>query len=309
MDRSTLRWPFWNDDAGQARAVWRVLVPLALSLVAVAASGAAVADRLDVPWTVAVQSALAGTAAVAIVACSARFLDRGRLADYGFHVDRRWLVDFVAGLAIGVAATGGALAVALALGWAEIEAVWSAGTGSVAAWLLSGAVGFAFVGLWEELVFRGVLLRNSAAGLARYLGSRGATVAALVLSAVLFGVLHAEQAGSALALSVWIGGGLALGVAYVLTDELALPIGMHATINFGYNPLFGLSTPVTNEVSTVVRPAFVGPEWAIGGGGVLDVLMFAIAGVLAVAWVWATRGRVDPRRFLEGTVDRESASA
>ena len=97
------------------------------------------------------------------------------------------------------------------------------------------------MGISEETVFRGYQLKNAAEGL-NYasLGPRGAILPAWVLSSVFFAVLHADNPNATPVSTLNIAlAGLMLGFGYVLTGELAIPIGLHITWNFFQGAVYG----------------------------------------------------------------------
>lgn len=92
----------------------------------------------------------------------------------------------------------------------------------------------------EELHFRGYLLVTIAEGIRIGTADRTAVIAGVVGSATLFGVAHLANSGatalSTLNISIF---GFVLAGAYVLTDRLAIPIGIHTTWNFTLGSVFG----------------------------------------------------------------------
>jgi len=112
--------------------------------------------------------------------------------------------------------------------------------------------------LMEELLARGFLL-----GLVeRWAGS----LAALVLTALLFGAAHFDNSGAGLwpMVALMLGPGLALGAAYLATGRLWLPIGLHFGWNFGQSGLFGLLDSGASFPS-VIDASIAGPYWLTGG--------------------------------------------
>ena len=139
--------------------------------------------------------------------------------------------------------------------------------------MLLFAVGWIFVGIWEEIIFRGIVMRNAIEGLNfEVLSYRTALVGGWVLSSILFGVLHLSQATSLIAIAFWILAGLVLGLAYLLTDQLAVPIGLHFAFDFSANNVFGLASvrEVGTEVPTIIRPEFTGPDRFVDISGVVN---------------------------------------
>lgn len=122
-----------------------------------------------------------------------------------------------------------ALPLALALSWAlaEIEYTILQPEQLIPAWslpqlLLITVVMVGFVGLVEELVFRGVLQRTLETRLGRWPG--------LVVASAVFGLMHS---GYGLPLELLFAGsiGLLFGLIYDYTDSIALVAVIHGALN------------------------------------------------------------------------------
>jgi len=151
------------------------------------------------------------------------------------------------------------------------------GVGSVV--LISILAGFG-----EEVLFRGVVFR--------VLEESFGTLLAMILSAALFGLLHAGNPGatvfSTAAVAIEAGGMLA--AAYVWSRSLWLPIGIHLAWNATQGGLFSepisghaatglLNFPLSPTASPLITGGVFGPEASIvalgvcvGLGGVFVVL-------------------------------------
>jgi len=303
--------PFWNATEERPRALWRVLGAFVL-VVAVASAVASVVVEF-----LASSQYLDGLVAQAVYALTtlgvlvvwARYVDRRPLAAYGFHPDRTWGRDLAVGAGIGLLAWGGALATDLLAGWASVESVLSAGTVGLplAVGLTVGVAQFALVGLWEELLFRGIVLRNAVEGLG-WLSRRGALAGGLVVSSLVFGVLHADQAGSVLALGFWVFAGLVMGAAYLWTGELAAPVGLHLAFDVSVNHVYGLfavrAAALPYEPPTLVRPAFSGPDAFVGIAGLVNTGWLLVVAVAVLAYARARNGSFDPPFATEYDPDR-----
>lgn len=156
---------------------------------------------------------------------------------------------------------------------------------------LAGAM-LAAVG--EELAFRG--------GLFRILEESCGTSVALLVSAAIFGLLHAVNP-NATAISmaaIAIEAGLLLGAAYVLTRNLWLPIGFHFGWNFAEGGLFGTSVSGTTAGQGVFAVTLTGPRLLTGGtfgpeaSGITVAVGLAVA--LALIAVSVKIGRWKPMR-------------
>ena len=310
--QNPLSWIFWNAAERRVRAMWRLLafgllfvigaLPLgvAFGLTAYLTSAAGF-DPSATPYLIA-------GAAAALLSCflsvwvAGRFLDRRRFADFGFHLGRAWWRDLAFGLALGALLMTGIFLAERAAGWVQIVGTFQTGAAGQPFGLaiLAPLVLFLCVGIYEELLARGYLLRNLAEGFNfAALGPRGALLLAWALSSALFGLGHAgnPNATPISTLSLMLAG-LFLGLGYVLTGELAIPIGLHITWNFFQGNVFGF--PVSgNSMNQVTFVAIEqrGPELWTGGAfgpeaGLIGILALLVGSALIVLWVRRTRGGV-----------------
>ena len=124
---------------------------------------------------------------------------------------------------------------------------------------LAGLPGVAILaGAFEELVARGVVLRN----LENVFGS----AAAIVLSAALFAALHIgnPNATPLSIAAIGIEGGVMLGAVYVATRSLWWTFGIHAAWNFTQTGLFGIADS-GHPGQGLLRTELTGPDWLTGG--------------------------------------------
>ena len=297
--RALLRAP-----TGRLRTPWRLLVAgllfllvnLAVAVVLVTAGLALDPGAADGPRLAGVLVALAGSglAVAAAVLVAGRYLDHRRVDDLGLSLDAIWWRDLAAGAALGVALVGGAYAAGLAVGVYEATLDPRAPAGySLPAWLALVGATMVAVGLYEELLLRGYLLTNLAEGLTAFVDRRVAVVAALALSSVAFGLLHGRNpSATTLGVVTITLAGVLLGLGYVYTDRLGLPVGLHVTWNLTHVllgvPVSGLELGVRLvETSTsgreLVHGGAFGPE-----GGVLGLAATLLGCVAVVAYGRAT---------------------
>jgi membrane protease YdiL (CAAX protease family) len=159
------------------------------------------------------------------------------------------------GLAAGVLAIGVPSLVLLGAGWLRAEPAadgeWWAAALSLALFLLPAA-------LWEELLFRGYLRRALADGAGEW--------AALVVTSVLFGLVHLTNAGATPRSTALVTlAGFFLGAVLLRTRSLYAAWAAH----WGWNwtmaallhvPVSGIPFPVPDY-----RVVDAGPDWATGG--------------------------------------------
>jgi membrane protease YdiL (CAAX protease family) len=231
-----------------------------------------------------------------------RFLDRRPFVDFGFRLDGGWWLDFVFGLALGALLMTAIFLVELGLGWISVTGAFEtveSGTPFALAVMLPAGI-FLCVGVYEETLSRGYQLRNAAEGL-NYpaLGPRGAVLLAWVLSSIFFGVLHAANPNATAASTLNIAtAGLMLGFGYVLTGQLAIPIGLHFTWNFFQGSVFGFPVSGLEPVgATFLSTDQGGPTLWTGGpfgpeAGLLGPVAMILGCLLIALWARLRNGKV-----------------
>jgi hypothetical protein len=295
--------PVWNATERRLRTPIRVVLTAAV-VVAVAVGLALALGAISTPPStpqvvVAVTSAV--TAVAALVGClvAARLLDRRRLRDYGLGIDADWLVDLVVGAVLGGLLMTGVLVVSLAAGWATVTGTARVTGGlSFPVALLVVVLAFVFVSVGEEVAVRGYLLTNLAEG-SRALGERPAVALAVLGSAGVFGVLHAANpaatpvsvAGVALA-------GVMLGLGYVVTGRLGLPVGLHFSWNLFQGPLYGFPVSGFDVGVSALVLSVRGPARLTGGefgpeAGLVGIGAVAVGTALIVGYARLRYGAVD----------------
>jgi uncharacterized protein len=313
---------FFEEGTGRFRAVWRlvfqywiykVAVPLFANLLVIGwlllrsgaegTSGAPKASTLAGSPVLPLISSVAGLSGVVLsVWLAVRFLDRRPFRDLGFRLDRGWWLDLAFGMALGAVLMTVIFLVESALGWISVAGAFETpGTGApFALAILLPFAAFVCVGISEETASRGYQLRNAAEGL-NYpvLGPRGAVLVAWALSSIFFGALHAGNP-NATPLSTFniVLAGLMLGFGYVLSGQLAIPIGLHLTWNFFQNAVYGL--PVSGFGTfgaSFLSAEQSGPDLWTGGsfgpeGGLLGPAAMLLGVLLIALWVRLRTGKL-----------------
>lgn len=192
------------------------------------------------------------------------------------------------------------------LGWAPIP------EGTTRAAMLTRAVLiFLAVGIFEEVLFRGILFRQLEQAIGTWL--------AIIASALFFGLGHGGNPGATWVSSVAIAieaGGL-LAASYVATRSLWIPIGLHWAWNLFEGPVWG--SPVSGFPLAVLADArFPGPRLLTGGafgpeaslpamvlgaalGGWFLVMAVRRGQITTPAWMWWIAARVRRARLEPST--------
>jgi hypothetical protein len=168
-------------------------------------------------------------------------------------------------------------------------------TASFQSWnpLLPALAFFLVVALVEELLFRGVLFR--------LIEKVTGTWIALVLSAILFGVIHIPNPHATLfsTLAIALEAGILLALAYVLTRSLWFAIGIHWGWNLFEGPIFGTQVSGGDFTATVFHAKMGGPTWLTGGSfgpeaGVVALIVCLAAALIVGALALRKRQLISP---------------
>jgi membrane protease YdiL (CAAX protease family) len=148
-------------------------------------------------------------------------------------------------------------------------------------------------GVFEELLFRGVLFRLIEESWGSYV--------ALAISSLFFGAAHLFNPNATVlsAVSIVVEAGIFLGAAYMLTRRLWLPIGIHAGWNFTEGGVFGAAESGVAPHGWL-QSTTSGPAWLSGGefgpeGSVVTVAICGAIGIALVLWVAKHGGIIRPR--------------
>jgi uncharacterized protein len=239
-------------------------------------------------WSHAMIAFVAGPiAAVTIVALFTfytRAIERRAVTELSpQHAPRELLVGFVAGtlcmaLVFGVLMASNSYHIT---GMDPASVLW--------VWFVSSLVS----GVFEELLFRGVLFRLVEESWGSY--------AALTISSLFFGAAHLFNPNATWlsAVAIMVEAGVFLGAAYMLTRRLWLPIGIHTGWNFSEGGVFGAAVSGSAPHGWL-QSTIGGPAWLSGGefgpeASVVAVVICGALGIALVLWVAKHGGIVRPR--------------
>jgi hypothetical protein len=304
----TIKNLFWNREEARLRAGWRILVYQAVWFILFYAAfylrntvlSNWLAEVYRTPLAVAIHTLLVVVLLLGLV--GSRLLDRRPIADYGFHLNRGWWLDLGFGIVLATLLMLCIFGVELAVGWTEITGTFvTADPGLLfGPMILVVFTTITLIAAEEEISWRGYMLQNMAEGLnLKVIGPRVATLVAAFISSVLFGLAHAENlnATTLSTINTMLFAVLVLAAGYVLTGELALPIGFHVAWNFVQVGVFGYSGGATQLGAAFFAISEHGPELWTGGaygheGGLLGTGAIILGFLLIVAWIRLRRGSV-----------------
>jgi membrane protease YdiL (CAAX protease family) len=252
------------------------------------------------PLAVAIHTLLVVVLLLGLV--GSRLLDRRPLADYGFHLNKGWWLDLGFGMALGTLLMLGIFGVELALGWTEITGTFvTADPGQrFGPVILVVFTTILLIAAEEEITWRGYMLQNLAEGLnLRAIGPQLATLIAVLISSVLFGLAHADNpnATALSTINTMMFAVMVLAAGYVLTGQLALPIGFHVVWNFVQVGVLGYSGGAKQLGAAFFAISEHGPRLWTGGaygheGGLLGTGAYILGFLLIATWVRLRRGEV-----------------
>jgi membrane protease YdiL (CAAX protease family) len=299
---------FWNFEERRLRALWRLtgfgLIAIVLGRLAILAGFAGQLQGGHPELATLVTLVLM----VSSLWLTARLFERRPLSDSGYVWNAAFRRELAFGLILGAVMMGSIFAAEAALGWVKITGYFKSGQPGVpfGVAFLTPIVVFVCVGIYEEAVTRGLLLRTLAEGFSsRLLPPRRALALAVLLQGALFGFGHRNNpnatAVSILNIAV---AGIFLALPYLLTARMGFSIGLHTTWNLFQGNVFGFPVSgITSLPATVVVIEQKGPPVWTGGsfgpeGGLLCLLAMAIGSVVIFLLVRGPDGRAQIQESL-----------
>ncbi len=307
---------FWNPEQSRIRTAWRILIQLIVFLLLQVIFYILFRFITDIPlapkaeplplqfYISAVVSLLSALISIWI---AARFLDRRFFSNLGFRLNKDWWINFAFGMGLGVILMSLIFLIELAAGWVQIGETFHTGVHAetfLITFLIYFLV-FTAVAVYEEIMFRGYLIKNLSEGLNfKKFKPSSAVIVSLIITSLLFGIGHIANPHATWISSLNISlAGLLLGFSYVLTGELAIPIGLHLTWNFFEGNVYGFPVSGTQDASatvSIISHQQSGPVLWTGGefgpeAGLLASLMMLFCILLVFIWVRFRRKSVSIR--------------
>jgi len=204
-------------------------------------------------------------------------IEKRSFADYGMPLQEAFGKRFWQGVPLGFVMLSILLLLIGALHGFSIDGVAVGGTAAFSLAILY-FIGFTLVGLFEEFSFRGYMQSTLGSGI-------GCWPAASILSSV-FGAVHLGNTGEA-KVGAFMAGCFGLVAAFALwrTENIWLPIGMHASFDWGETYFYGTPDSGILAQGHFLKSSFRGPDWLTGGtvGPEGSVFVFAVL----ILWVIA----------------------
>jgi uncharacterized protein len=252
---------FYNKFENRLRAGWRILIISSFLLAAIvifsflSGSGAAFAFPLSI-------------AVLLLLWFASKKLDKRPFSEYGFAFSKTWFRDFAAGNIMAGAAMSVIVLIKLSMDWMVIDDVqFNFMNAGFIGGLLYILVLMLAVSIWEEAYFRSYLITNFKEGIHfKWLGNSAPVLIAVVLSSLIFGLLHAGNPNaswiSTLNISI---AGMVFAYPYIITKSIAIPIGMHLSWNYFQGAVFGLPVSGNQFDQIFMVVSVTGPEVFTGG--------------------------------------------
>ena len=201
--------------------------------------------------------------------------------------------DFLFGFALAAVAMLIIFAIETGTGWLTVEArAWQQSSADIwlrGAWL--ALLTNVFVAITEETIYRGYLLTGLTAVWGKWIG--------LIVMSILFALPHllVSDAGGTNPLLfnlLLMIPGIVLGLAYLRSGALWLPIGIHLAWNLFQDEILNLTADSAHVIAALTTQQ--GPVWIVGTDYGVELGLAGIFGmgfVFAGIWLW-TRKRYVP---------------
>ena len=276
---------FRNPQDGRLRAGWRILGFIAIFYAIALPTVFGLRELIQLSKSSPIIVVIIALTATPAVYLARRWFDKKSFVSLGLRFDKLAVADLVFGLFLSGVMAGAVFLAMWSLGY--IDNVHIALSGQAALQALAFALlMMAFVGFWEELVFRGYLLQNMAEGLGMN--------KAILISCVLYGLVHSANPNATLLSSaiIVLFGYLRI-YGYLSTGQLWLSIGMHTGWNFFQASVFGFAASGHAEEATLITHDSQAANWLSGGqfGPEGSVVMIPVVLLTLLAMRFWSRNR------------------
>ncbi len=207
-------------------------------------------DYKQLPLLNAAIQLVLGLAAIGVYVAWGRLIERRDVAELSTPgLAREWAIGALCGAGLYTASA----AILMLLGIYRVEGL------NPLVFLLPNVAMAIKSGIFEELIFRGILFRSVEAMFGSWVG--------IVVSSLAFGLIHLTNPGATIggAMYISIEAGLLLSAAYLVTRRLWICMGFHSAWNYFQSAVF--SGIVSGAVSDpgLLKATMQGPEFLTGG--------------------------------------------
>ena len=302
---------FWNPAEKRIALVWRLVIQLIfmllLSLPMAILQAFMVQSRIEPTLGLMIGLNLISilltlAAFIGSIWLAGRLFDRRKFADFGVHVSPNWWRDLGFGLLLGAVLMALIFLIEYAVGWVTITSTFHIENTQSTFWLgiFMRFLFFVSVGIYEEFIFRGYQLKNVAEGFNAFkrISPKTAILISLLLTSAVFGLAHLSNPNA-----TWVSSfniflaGIFLAMGFLLTGELAIPIGLHITWNFFQGNVFGFPVSGTQAGVTLISIQQGGPALFTGGAfgpeaGLIGIAAMILGSLLTIWYVKWRYGKI-----------------
>lgn len=276
---------FYNPDEQRLRAGWRLFLQFILMMALLFLLQFLVTFVTEHPGFL-LGRVLSAVAFILSTWIAVQYWDKRSMVSIGLEINKKWFKELGIGLGMGAVAMGFIFLLQFLMGWISFT-----GYGWDRAWrvayplpLLGYLAGMLLVGFYEELVFRGYQVTNMIEGFSTSKTSYTmAATLAIVVSSMLFGIMHAGNPNASLISTInIIFAGVVLALPYLLTGSLALSVGLHGAWNFFQGGIFGFPVSGRPARSSLLQIRETGPDLFTGGHFGPEAGLLGIIGLFLV---------------------------
>jgi membrane protease YdiL (CAAX protease family) len=292
---------FYNTEEARIRALWRILLQavIAAGLAAVFSAGAVSSLKSlyssgSIPlekelfdMLVSLLGGLLFTVGMLLsLKISGKYLDKRKFKDFGYELNSRWFKQCLYGLLLGALLMSAVFVVELAAGLITIDKYFYSGYNTLPVVLVFAypVIKMICIGIYEESLSRGYHLTNIQEGFTGVgkINSTWAGAIAVFITSAMFGLFHLGNPNATLfgVLNTVVAGVL-LGAAFVITKQLAMPIGIHISWNLFQGLVFGFPVSGEPEKARIISTVHSGPEWLTGGNYGPEAGLIGLIAILA----------------------------
>lgn len=218
------------------------------------------------------------TAALGVGWLCGKLLERLPFASLGATFERRWGLNLLLGIVLGIVTFAVGAGIGVASGGLNFS--WNSATSAeIMQTLAVSFLVFAAAAAFEEALFRGYILQTFVRSNLMVFG--------VVLTSLLFATVHnGNPAASPISWINTLLAGVWFAVAYLKTRDLWLPFGLHLAWNWAQGSIFGVEVSGLTDLvkAPLLRELDVGPAWLTGGdygieGGVITTIAIVLSTV------------------------------